>query len=212
MKEYPKIQSVFKRNKNTHKFLEGMWSLPEFEFLKDNIWTWTEKINGTNIRAKWWGETKNIINFGGKTDKAQIYGPLIERLYDMFSVEKMREAFHEPVDSCLYGEGYGAKIQKGGGNYRSDVSFILFDVRIGEWWLKRVDVEEIAQKLEIDVVPIVGEGTLEEAIDKMRSGFNSIFGDFAAEGIVLKTKVDLKMRSGQRIITKLKCEDFDRSG
>ena len=28
----------------------------------------------------------------------------------------------------MYGEGYGAKIQKGGGNYRQDQDFVLFDV------------------------------------------------------------------------------------
>lgn len=27
-------------------------------------------------------------------------------------------------DACLYGEGYGAKIQKGGGNYRADQDFV----------------------------------------------------------------------------------------
>ena len=33
--------------------------------------------------------------------------------------------------AVLYGEGYGAKIQKGGGNYRADQDFVLFDVRVG---------------------------------------------------------------------------------
>ena len=48
-KEYPKIQSIFKRDENTHKFIDGVFSLPEFEYLKDNLWIWTEKIDGRNI-------------------------------------------------------------------------------------------------------------------------------------------------------------------
>ena len=30
MKYYPKIQSVYKRDNKTHKFIEGSFSLPEF--------------------------------------------------------------------------------------------------------------------------------------------------------------------------------------
>ena len=45
MKEYPKIQSIYKRDDKTHKFLEGQYSLPEFEYLKDNKWAATEKEN-----------------------------------------------------------------------------------------------------------------------------------------------------------------------
>jgi len=53
MKEYHKIQTVFKRNpKNKLKtLLHGNYSIPEFEYLKDNEWVFTEKVNGTNIRV-----------------------------------------------------------------------------------------------------------------------------------------------------------------
>ena len=30
MKEYHKIQSIYKRDEKTHKFIEGQFSLPEF--------------------------------------------------------------------------------------------------------------------------------------------------------------------------------------
>ena len=34
----------------------------------------------------------------------------------------------------------GMKIQKGGGRYiKDEVSFILFDVKIDKWWLRRPD-------------------------------------------------------------------------
>jgi len=69
MNEYHKIKTVFKRDPAT-KFktlLNGEYSLAEFEFLKNNKWIWTEKVNGTNIRTIFDGYQ---IVFGGKTDRA----------------------------------------------------------------------------------------------------------------------------------------------
>lgn len=209
MIKYPKIESLFSRDDKTHKLIEGQWRLPEFEYLKDNIWEWTEKVDGTNIRVIWNGEA---MIFRGRTDKASMPVFLYEKLQELFSVEKMRKVFcdacpEEPV--CLYGEGYGAKIQKGGHNYISDgVDFVLFDVLIGKWWLKREDVEGIAGALSIGVVPIVGEGSLGDMVSLVQDGFRSRWGDFPAEGLVARPKVELKARGGRRIITKVKHRDF----
>jgi len=204
MKEYHKIQSVFKRDEETHKFIEGDWSIPEFDYLKLNDWVFTEKIDGTNIRIMWDGEK---IRIGGKTDNAQMPVFLYEKLFSMFDASKMKEVFDCPV--CLYGEGYGAKIQKGGKYIPDGVDFILFDAKIDEWWLKRSDVEDIANKLNIKVVPIVATGTLGFAIEMVKSGrLLSQWGDFLAEGLVLRPSTELKDRAGRRIITKVKHKDF----
>ena len=110
----------------------------------------------------------------------------------------------------LYGEGYGARIQKGGGNYVPDgVDFILFDVRIMKLWLQRSNVEDIAAKLEIVTVPVVGKGTLFEATDIARNGFQSLIGTQSAEGLVMKPVVDLYDCRGHRIIAKIKHKDFE---
>lgn len=211
MIEYPKIESLFNRDMKTHKFIEGEFKLPEFEYLRENIWIWTEKVNGTNIRVNWDVSPISEINylrFGGRTDNAQIPTFLFSKLQDLFTIEKFRVLFPE-ISLTLYGEGYGAKIQKGGGNYISNgVDFVLFDILIGDWWLKRSDVEDIANKLEIECVPIIDEGILEEAICLVKGGFRSHWGDFLAEGLVLKPKVELKARNGHRIITKIKHKDF----
>lgn len=206
MEEYHKIQSIFKRDEKTHKFIEGEWSLPEFEYLKDNAWIYTEKIDGTNIRIGWIPEVGN--NIGGRTDNAQIPTFLYQKLTELFTVDKLRVAFPK-TEVLLCGEGYGAKIQKGGGNYIPDgVDFILFDVKIGDWWLKREDVEGIAQTLGVKTVPVLGEGTISGAVLEVKNGIPSTFGTFPAEGMVLRPKVELKSRSGHRIITKLKGKDF----
>lgn len=211
MTEYHKIKTIFNRDpKNMRFVLEGEWSEPEFEYLKDNDWVFTEKVDGTNIRVMWDGKS---VTFNGKTDNAQLFMPLVQKLQSTFDTTPQRlrfkEIFGEEGVVCLYGEGYGAKIQKGGGNYRADgVDFVLFDVKIGNWWLQRKDVEDIAVKLGIKIVPIVLEGTLLEGVEMVKKGFSSQWGDFPAEGLVGRPKTELVARNGKRIITKIKCRDF----
>ena len=214
MNKYHKIQTVWLRDpENSHKpLLEGQWSKEEFEYLKSLMWSWREKIDGTNIRVKWMehGTDFTPLEFGGKTDKSDIQPSLLARLPEIFSIEEMRKVFEEkPV--CLYGEGHGKKIQKAGEFYLPDrVDFILFDVKIEDYWLQRKDVELIAERFGIKVVPIVGEGTLEEAIELTRIGMDSHISEVPQlmEGIVATPKVELMQRNGARIITKIKHKDF----
>jgi len=207
MKEYHKIQTVFKRDPdNKYKtLLEGQYSLPEFEFLDENPWIWTEKVDGTNIRVMWDG---SMVSFGGKTDRAQVPTDLFMHLVKTFTEDAMARAFGTEGDVCLYGEGFGAGIQKGGGNYSATKGFVLFDVHIGEWWLERGNVIDIANSLNIPFVPSLRIGSLVDMVEFVREGFQSKWGPFPAEGIVARPTVELKTRSGHRIITKLKTKDF----
>jgi len=207
MKTYHKIQTVFKRDPETkfRTLLEGDYSTPEIEYLAGLEWEWTEKVDGTNIRIMWDGEA---VRFGGKTDRAQIPATLYDALARLFPAAYMGNVFGGDGGVCLYGEGYGPKIQKGGGNYRKDQSFVLFDVRIGDAWLRRGSVNDIASDIGIDFVPTIGAGTLPEMVEMVRAGFNSTWGDFRSEGIVARPAVALVDRMGHRVITKLKCKDF----
>lgn len=211
MKEYHKINTVFKRDPDT-KFktlLMGDYSEDAFGYLADNEWVFTEKVDGTNIRIIIHPVIAGgDITFGGKTTDAQIPSFLVNKLQERFLPQ--RPAINEifPDGGCLYGEGYGAKIQNGGGNYRGDQDFVLFDVRIGDWWLQRDAIDDIATKLSLAVVPIIGRGTLADMIAMARSGFHSKWGSFVAEGIVARPAVELKTRNGSRIITKIKHKDF----
>lgn len=205
MKEYPKIQSIFKRDERTHKFIENDFSLPEFEYLASNQWVWTEKIDGTNVRVGWDAESKQI-SFGGKTDNAQMPPFLLKKLQDTFTIDKFVQSALPTL--CLYCEGYGAKIQKGGKYIPDGVDAILFDILIDSWWLRRDGIEDIASKLGLKVVPIVGQGTIYNAISAIKTGVKSTFGDFQAEGMVLKPVIELFSRKGERIITKIKHVDF----
>ena len=212
---YPKIMTVFKRT-DKGVIVPDRVSDPVFDYLWDNDWLATEKIDGTNVRV---GYTPAAgVQFGGRTDKAQMPVTLLNRLADLFPPELFAEFFPDMDNDAgitLYGEGYGAGIQKGGWYIPEGVDFILFDVRIGKWWLKFEDVENIAAKLSISVVPRVGEFSLGDAVEYMTTRvYNSqvaVKEDQPAEGIVLRPAVDdLQKRSGQRIIAKLKHKDFER--
>lgn len=207
MNPYHKIKTVLKRDPETnHKTLLREFTTPEFEYLKDNNWTFTEKVDGENIRVM--SLPSGDVAFSGRTNNAHLPAPLMARLCDLFPCRgKLFNQF--PNGGCLYGEGYGAKIRKGGGNYSPTQEFVLFDVRVGDWWLNRFAVQEIAENLKIEAVPIVGHGTLSDMISRVRSGdLDSAWGGFAAEGIVARPAVEFFGRNGDRIITKLKVKDF----
>lgn len=95
-------------------------------------------------------------------------------------------------------------------NYIPDgVSFVLFDVKVNEWYLKREDVEDVASKFGIKIVPIVGHGTLQDAIDMIKKGMKSEWGNFIAEGIVARPRVEVFTRKGERVIAKIKYKDYN---
>ncbi len=211
---FPKIHSIYKRTPRG-LFIEGDYSVPEVEYLKDCPWEWTEKVDGTNIRIglevdEGDPDGRRTFYIGGRTERAQIPAKLLDAIAAVGLEAKMLANFDGPV--CLYGEGYGAKIQKGGGKYRPDQSFVLFDVRVGNWWLKRPAVEAVAEDLGIAVVPVVLRGTIADALALVDrpEGVRSAWGDFRAEGLVGRPAVALFSRKGERIIVKLKSKDFDK--
>ena len=205
MKTYHKIQTVFDRDPETkHKTLiYGQWATEAFAYLHGLTWTYTEKVDGTNIRIGM--DDDGAKHVGGRTDKAQIPNFLLDRLAQI--TPKLSDVFDG--EAVVYGEGYGAKIQKGGGNYKPDgVDFVVFDVCVGGLFLRRADVVDVAGKLGLIAVPIVGSGTLSHAASMCRDGFQSAWGDFPAEGLVMRPQTELHDRRGARVIAKVKCRDF----
>jgi hypothetical protein len=204
---YPKITSPYKRHTegpNRNKLDIGNWAREEFRLLKDLPWQWTEKVDGTNVRVIWDGYK---VRFGGRTDDASMPIFLLDALREMFPEELLEQQF-QATPAILYGEGYGAKIQKGGGNYRPDPGFVLFDVRVGEWWLERHSLADVASGLRIDLVPLEFTATIEDAITEITDGHRSNWGDFWVEGLVGKPPLGITARDGDRLMIKVKTKDF----
>ena len=133
MRTYEKIETIFNRDTTgTKKLILDDFRNETVEFLKDTEWVFTEKIDGTNIRVYWDGHK---VEFGGRTDNAEIPRPLLDSLNKIFGTTEAEELFEQTFGEknvILFGEGYGGKVQGVGNEYRPDESFILFDVLIGE--------------------------------------------------------------------------------
>jgi hypothetical protein len=215
--EYHKIETLYERDPATFKVRVGEFKNRTYTLLKH--WRWTEKIDGTNIRVTWERDRSSIegicpasVTFGGKSENAQIHADLYKVLQRAFTIEKLHAVFPD-TDAVLYGEGYGAGIQKGGGAYSPTKNFILFDVLVdGKWWLSQENVEDVAAKLGIDVVPDFGFMTLEEATELVRVGFKSKLngGLKDAEGLIGRPEEALFDKKGARLIVKLKTKDFPK--
>ena len=220
---YHKIETLYERDEKTFKIKpELILKNPVYGDIK--IWYWTEKIDGTNIRAFWQaGCTTDtglvlpeVLNFGGRTDNAQIHADLIKWLYENITPDKLRAVFPDS-SVVVYGEGYGNGIQRGG-DYSPTKKFIVFDVfvidpehsKLGGWWLNRENTSDVALKLGLDVVPYIGEMDLDQATNMVRTGFASGLngGKKMAEGLVGRTREALFDKNGHRLIVKLKTKDF----
>lgn len=218
MREYCKIHTLFKRDEHL-RIIEGDWTLPEIEYLAGSKWSLTEKVDGTNLRI---GYSNGKVNVCGRTKDADLREDFLDAIVDKFEplIPKL-EKVGKGGEIILFGEGVGPGIESGG-KYALSYDFVLFDVYVPTtrspetgtyvdgWWLHRHNCEDVAAKLDLDIVPLIGDYTLYEAIDMVKSGFVSQWGGFYAEGIVAKTPVELFTRKGERILTKIKHKDFLR--
>lgn len=211
MDTYHKIEGIFVReDERPHKMLWGQYRNPVWKDLEQLEWIFTEKIDGTNIRVHWDGHT---VIFGGRTDNAQLQTSLLNRLAELFSGTANEQVFEQNFGDTpvtLYGEGFGVKIQKGGGDYLDTQDFALFDVKISGNFQERSSVEDIAKKFQLKIAPVVFEGTLDKAILFAKKGFKSKIAqtEREAEGMVGTPKCNVLTRTHQRVIVKLKTNDL----
>lgn len=209
---YPKIETLYERdNDGTHRLIEGKFRNSAMEYLKDNYWIGTEKIDGMNIQVVWNGDGIEIY---GRSERAQIKNDLMDLLKEVFAsneAEELMEQMFGNKPMVFYGEGYGAGIQNGGlyGNHKS---FILFDVYAPEsnTWLEREAVESIGKAFNVPVVPIIVKGTLDVLVKYVKTQPKSQVAENGAyiEGVVARPLVGLYDRRGNRCLVKIKVRDF----
>lgn len=208
--EYHKIDTLFKRdNDGTKKLIIGEYRSPAVEWAKDCLWLFTEKVDGTNVRVHWNGHR---VSFGGRTDAANMPGPLMDELGRIFGGESNAQIFEQlfgDKEATIYGEGYGGSIQKGS-SYRATQSFIAFDVMVGEWFLDRESASEIVKAFGCGIVPLVLSGSIMDGVNYVLDAPKSIVaeGDRIMEGIIGVPSTRVLDGRGKRMIVKIKGEDF----
>lgn len=221
--EYPKIDTLYDRDER-HRVIVGKLRRPEFGIIKR--WSITEKIHGRNTRVTLFDTGE--VEYGGKTDTAEIPPELLEYLKRIFPPDVLKAALWLPNKTLpkvatIYGEGYGPRMVPGSGIYRKDVSFRLFDSLIegvdGSWWLERANLENVAEKLGVRCVPLLSViydlpeslSDLENIIkiSRVATEENNNFSA-VAEGIVARTDPLLFNRKGELLMWKLKTKDFKK--
>ena len=76
-------------------------------------------------------------------------------------------------------------------------------------YLRRTDMEDVAKTFGIQVVPIVLDGTLDDAVAFVKSRPASTIGTAQMEGVVGKPKTECRDRAGNRVIVKIKHIDLE---
>ena len=210
--EYPSIPTVWERDPENkmRTLIEGRWANENLEALHHLNWTWTEKVDGTNVRIEL---GKYGARIAGRAEGSHIPNRLVpilqmvaDRVVTVF--QDIIAANHDSVVT-VFGEGYGNKIQKDGNLYLPDhVGFVLFDINVDGTWYRRDAVEHYGRELPVRTVPMVGKGPLQDAVRLAREGFASDWGPFPAEGLVMRPPIELFDNRGNRVITKIKTKDF----
>ena len=112
----------------------------------------------------------------------------------------------------IYGEYYGAGIQKCGGRYSDKNDFVVFDICQQGWWIPKNMRDEICHKLNLPQVPYLGNMTLSKAEDVVRNGFTTHIDakdkTLIEEGIVARPIIPVKDVRGKRLIVKIKYCDY----
>jgi RNA ligase len=252
--EYPKTENLLSRDQDSHKLVLGRLRHRAYEQV--NEWLVTEKIDGTNIRLRltWGGSTYAtpipVAEVLGRSDAAQLPkrfaeealpcgltaslgAQLFEAMKEITPGLKLTaDGSLDPISGPLmqmviYGEGYGAGIQKGG--YYSPIKRLrIFDVVTGHYatspyWRPWSDVVLVAQILGLQTVPLIYErATTDEVMDyvhdKPHSGVSPLENTDIyrtplrewpdAEGVVARTDPYLFDSRGRRIMFKLKTRDL----
>ncbi len=237
---YPKTENLFAAvGEGKERRMIRSYRLPEFGQIAQ--WLVTEKIDGTNIRLELNGGRSFTASVEGRTDAAQLPKNFVsEAIGDLEQlrfglIEALNRLIPERSDDAwamtIYGEGYGAGIQKGGGSYSPTKKLRIFDVvtyrlvdtglLLPDWqrstplWRTWADVEATADALGIPTVPVVMRGAPTEMVadwaeDGVHSAVAGLEGtdDILAEGLIARTDPYLYNHRGGRVMFKCKTEDM----
>lgn len=220
MNPYPSIESLYTRDRETHKLNCG--DVRNFAWSAVTYWQVTEKVDGTNVRVIVTPDG-NITYMGRRSD--QLPKGMKDVLDGLF-LDKVGEIVkHIPTGAThltFYGEGYGVGIK--GSEAQKYVTegkhFIAFDAyvqsEVGGYYLNGYELRLICDALGVMVAPLLRPLNLEKLIypdwnevrDVIAPYRNSVVSPTApSEGIVCRPSVELRDSFGNRMIWKLAFRD-----
>lgn len=245
MMRYPKVEGVFRRNEE-HQIIPE-YKCPEFDLIKKFLMFEKVDGSNAQIKISYpahlhdtgdelVAERKVVLEIFSRNRKLGIEdtsgrkivnalkpvlnGVDLKQWYiDSFVTPNVDNSEFVYPDVRFFGEAYGPGIQKRGKIYRKEgVSFILFDIHIGNTWLNWENVKEIGKKLSIPVVPeimpIMVIGTPElvfNSFKDMLTDYSTLLPDAPGgqlEGFILRPEPMILNRHGQRLVFKIKRIDY----
>lgn len=166
-----------------------------------------EKIHGSSCHIAWKDGTVRFFS-GGANHEAFV------KIFDADALKRSFEELGQP-EVVIFGEGYGGKMQGMSATYGKELKFVVFDIKVGAYWL---DVPTMATFADtyfgLDVVEWEKIPTIIEAIDAARDKpsaqavKNGCGDDKPREGIVLRPPIEVRKNNGDRIIAKHKGDEF----
>lgn len=165
-----------------------------------------EKVHGTSANISW--KEGKVSYFPG--------GESLSKFKSLFNEERLVKHFTElgHKEVVVYGEAYGGSCQKMSYMYGPELRFIVFDVFINNIWLDVPNMDEVATRLEQEVVPwrkiVCDLAAIDNERDRpsevaVRRGFTE---EHIREGVVLRPLAEMFNRYGERMIVKHKHEKF----
>lgn len=216
MTEYQKIETLFKFDNATKTYLPEFYN-PYVEYLKDNAWICSEKIDGTNVQVEYDGHR---VSFHGRTERTDFPKEVLAVLTETFADSEVEfEQLFGDKHVILFMECYGGKIQ--GGLYGGKERLIGFDVMVNGCYLDKMIIKDIFDKFGVETVVFFGVPKLEMAIDMVKDlAFDPTDkcaisphcekGTTVREGLVCVPAMRIYDNQGKRIIVKIKARDMKK--
>ena len=250
--KYPSIQNLRKRTEDGKKMITGSWAMRAMETFKHSYLKWvvTEKVDGTNVRVIYHDQER--IEFRGRTNRAELHKDLLAHLIGTFCAgdeskdqvvfeRRDRNSIYERVETTLYvpnqkvvdaiephtilfGEGFGAGIQKGGG-YSRTKKFVGFDIwkmtqDNGGFWYEYDCFKPMFEGLGVPVVHNYNYMNYGLSLDHIEKavGDKGYISELAEdkrqpiEGVVLRPRRNLYYgddKFGSRVMVKIKTRDYE---
>jgi len=159
-------------------------------------------------------ETNKVQYYSTDVEYKTAFNPIVNFKKAEPTANGMYGVELEEVPIYIYGEYFGAGIQKGGGRYiQNGNDFVVFDIRQQGWWLPRENRNAICFELGLKTVPYLGHMTLRQIEEMVMNGFRTKYEGAAdptllEEGIVARPVIPLCDGRGERIIVKVKLCDY----